>query len=664
MNISDIRKKLNSPRICAACGALSFIFFCISQMMGPAVETTKWVTLLRAAVITLSVLFYLMMNDAASSHKGYRRQLSWINVIVLVFLVIYIAAAGPTAVYIRYLSQLYLIAAWLVASAIVLVRSRGELASSISRLKDKDTIFYMGVAAAFSAVIIILSYGTDGPHFVWDANSMYNELENFGIVDVFNVRSLFVFTHIDVSYFLPLLLFSQLFGSMRAAFFVYNALCIIAVSYGTVFLLVRVLGGRRRAFITASAAACVFSPYVCGLSTYYSYDYAILCLIPLLLLFAFNEDWVYFIVLALYISLLKETGFVYAGCVFAGVMFAELFIDKKNFKSVVIRVRTAAYVLIIALFLILYKSISSWDENFGEGFTLNPEHILTQLRMYFIFNFEWVISLALIVMLVYHIVKRKSIGRYAAVCICSMLLFLGFNLLYVTYENPRYMDAFPISMTLLLVMLLSGIGLGVAADTAIVSALAALMLASSFMSFDPVTPLLFYTEDTGSAKLYASDFPDEAGGDQSVYNRQYYGLDIVFDKALAVAVDEGDELIAVSTGDYRSTWMIDGGHYSYKDYDERRYFTEFWDNERRSREPAYDYEFTTDDVHTVMEIRYIYPDDDIKEALSAKDSFIYIYLPTLNGGREDAVRDMAEVTEEGSFTSHGWILSYIRGKVL
>ncbi|MCR5302445.1 MAG: hypothetical protein K6E49_08410 [Lachnospiraceae bacterium] len=638
----------------------SFIAFTVSQFITPAVETTKWIILVRAALIAVSVLSYLLAVHFAESSEPYNRQLSWMSAVIALFSILYCAAAMPSALYIRYYSQIFLMAAWLFASLFAAVRNRKVLAASLSSLTG-DTRFYIGVAFCFSLILTVLSYGTDGPHFVWDANSMYNELENFGIVDVFNLRALFVFTHIDISYFLPLLLLTKLTGSMRAAFFTYNMLCIIGASFGIVFLLRKTLPGRGRLFTVAASAACLFSPYICGLSTYYSYDYAICCLIPLLLLFAFNEDWIYFISLALYISFLKETGFIYAGSVFGAVMIAELLCDRRPLSKVVIRFRTVAYMMIVVLFVILYKSISSWDENFGEGFTYKTEHILTQLRMYFIFNFEWVVSCAIIIMLVIYALQKKSIGRYAAVYAVSSAVFLAFNLVYVTYENPRYMDAFPICMMLLFVTLLAGSDISEGLKTCIASCLALLMGAASFFSFDPITPLFFYTADTGRAKLYASDAADQAGGDQSVYNRQYYGLDIVFDRALSVGIDNGDELIAVSTGDFRNTWAVDGGHYSYKDTDERRYFTEFWDNLRQRREPAYDYEFINDDIHTVMDIRYIYPDDDINEALSAKDSFIYIYLPSFNSGREEAVRAGFTVTEEGTFTSHGWVMSYIRG---
>ncbi len=58
--------------------------------------------------------------------------------------------------------------------------------------------------------------------------------------------------------------------------------------------------------------------------------------------------------------------------------------------------------------------------------------------------------------------------------------------------------------------------------------------------------------------LYAASDQSIYGGDQFVYNRQYYGQEIAFDQALKKAIDSNDELIAISTGNCRMIWGIDG----------------------------------------------------------------------------------------------------------
>ena len=223
------------------------------------------------------------------------------------------------------------------------------------------------------------------------------------------------------------------------------------------------------------------------------------------------------------------------------------------------------------------------------------------------------------------------------------------------------MDAHPLCMLLILITLLSLISNPVVRMVSTVG-ITILMGFASFLSFDPVTAKVFFAADIGNGTIYASDSYSDFGGDMSVYNRVYYGQDIVFDKALGKGVEAGDELFAVSTGRSRTTWGIDGGHYSFCDYDEKRVFTEFWDLKKNVREPAYDYDFYDDPWYKQLDLHYIYPEDDIIGVLGEKKSFIYIYMPSQNDGREDIIRRKYDIIEEGSYSSHGWIMSYIRGR--
>ncbi len=553
---------------------------------------------------------------------------------------------------------------WIVVILLIFWNSRSVLLRSLDGLGKADTKFYLITSAVIAIILIILSYDVGGPHFVWDSRSFYDWLSALEKTDIFDFGRFFLFSHVDLTYFFSLFLLWQLTEDLAIGYFVYGAICLLVVAFSTVFILKKTVSHRGKAFVLLASVACLFSPYVCGMSTYVTYDFAICCFIPLLILFAINEDWLYFILTAFYVSQLKETGLIFVGAVCIGIIIMELACDKASFLKTVFRKRTFAMLMVAVNFVLFYIVYSDWwktsAEN-GGGFGISIEHIKTILKMFIILNFEWAVILATVVLLFIAIVKTRNINKYVIIYASTAVFPLLFYMLYITGTYPRYTDAFPVCILLIFVTALASLKVSDVVWYGSVVLLSVLMITSSFFSFDPLSERLLISEDVGDSTIYFSSFGFDFGGDPCVYNRHYYGMDIVFDKALKKAMDSNVDLIAVSNGNNRSTWAIDGGMYAYNESMEKRIFTEFWNVKKAKRDPIYKWEYFDDPNYIPLDIRYIFPNDDIISSLQTGDSFIYIYMPTQNGDREKIVRDAFDISEEGSFTSHGWVLSYIVG---
>lgn len=295
-------------------------------------------------------------------------------------------------------------------------------------------------------------------------------------------------------------------------------------------------------------------------------------------------------------------------------------------------------------------------------FGFDIDHIIRLSKLYFIFNFHWLYILVALVCFIYMIRKKTPIPGIVILCTVPVVFCFVLNCAYITYENPRYLDALPVLILIIDVVMLVNMEIDNKWTYVLISMLFLISFLSSFYSFDPVSDLLFHVSDVGERRLYSATSSDDWGGDESVYNRQYYGLDIVFDRALERAIDAEDDLIAVSTGNNTLNWNMNGGRYSYSEDEGRRYFDDFWDIKSKTRAAGYLYDYWADPTLKPVRIRYVYPGEDVKDALSEGRNFTYIYMPTQNDKREEIVRKEFNILEEGSFSSHGFVLSFIRGK--
>lgn len=662
--LTIMMKKNEKTTVPALFGMVSFVLFIISFFLSINVESSKLITLLRMAITTASAACYYLCYRYSDANCDYKRQISWVNVAVLLYHILYCIGFLKIAFFIRYRSQIYMEAVWILVCIEVLLSSRDVISECFKRMKENDSRFWLLISLCFAIVLIVLSYDVKGPRFVWDARSFYDRMAQLETSDVFDISKFFLFSHVDVSYFYSIFLLARICGSLSHGYWLYNAICLLTASFGVVNVLKKTIDGKSRIFVILASSACLLSPYVCGISTHYTYDFAICCLSPLLIKFAIDEDWIYFVVLSAYISLLKETGIVFVGSVCIGIVLSEMICEKKPVKKVIFRIRTVGAASVCLMFIAIYRIYSEWESAYQVGgFGFDKEHMRTVIKMIGVLNFEWIVVLFVLFMVIVCLAKGIGINRYVVVYLTSSVILLVFYILYVTNEYPRYTESFPVYMMLAFVTLLAGMGIKECIQTGVMAGMSLLMLSSSFFSFDPISGRLFATADTGKGMVYFSRQNFDFGGDPCVYNRQYYGHEIVYEKCLKIALDSEDELIAVSTGNNHNTWAVDGGFYAYDETIDKRYFTEFWNEAEGLRDPAYDFDFFSDPGYREINIRFIYPIDDTVTALKEGKSFTYIYIPTQNGGREDMVRDNYDVIEEGSFSSHGWIMSYIRGKI-
>lgn len=324
-------------------------------------------------------------------------------------------------------------------------------------------------------------------------------------------------------------------------------------------------------------------------------------------------------------------------------------------------------IMIGLVFAVLYLFVGNYmNTNPGESYGFSIAHILLITGIFCVLNFAWILTILAVSLIIYITVRHKDekeenirIRRSVLICAIPCIVFLAFNWIVETFHNARYTDFFFPSILILAVMFILLAGKNKSIKCVCLGSIGVIMKLQSLLTIDPVSRMLFDKIDVGETKLLSTSCTSEVC-DNIIYNRQYYGYYIAMSKALSVAMDNMEDTIAISTGDFGRVWEVSGKWDS--DYEDGVYeFDEYWDNEKNMRAPGFSTEYDSDPRYTCIKVKYIFPEQEAVSELAGKRSFIYIYIQSLNGGREENVRASFRITDEGTFIYRGWKVSYIRG---
>ncbi|MBR4575065.1 MAG: hypothetical protein IKO16_09155 [Lachnospiraceae bacterium] len=628
------------------------------------VTEDSWpVMLAKAVAFTLSGLCYFVCFVKESGDR-YGEELVVINIVTLVFHLILFVTTFRFVFGVKYYSEMVGLLVWTIVPLAVFARSlrrqRSDYKLIANKLYEKRAVVIGALITA--AVVIAISYDTNGPHFVWDSNLAYNHvLRDIKLKSLFEIRDMLFCEHIAFSYFYPVSILTFITGSVDLGMIFFNNLCVLAAALGFALLFSHLFSDRKNSEIIAAVAACMLSPYIFGMASSCMYDYAALCITPLVIYTACSRKWLLFFMVGLFACFIKEPSIIFFASACLVILIWELAAEHKKVSDIISSCKYWYMALIGLVFVAVYFVIGNYGSSTGETFGFEISHIFKTFKVFSILNFSWMLSLLSVICILY-LIRHKAdvrIKRCAYLCAVSGGIFLVSNCLILAPYNPRYIDYFYPCLLILTVILIMVTDIKGPVRITAFSALAVLFVLASFFSIDPVSNLVFYTVDTGDGKVY-SPMSDVYFCDPSVYSRQYYGFDLAMNEVLEHVIDKKDAVLAISTGPESGNWEI-SGKWTY-DYENGQYvFEEFWDNVKKIRSPGISPDYYSDPRYTPMEVKYIFSAQSAKEELENSGTFAYIYMPSVNGGRENEVRSAFAVTEEGSCAVRGWEIAYIRG---
>ena len=596
--------------------------------------------------------------------KSLKKQIIVINMAIFAVHFILGLASFKTVIYIRYFSAIAQILIWTVTPAALLVRSFLKDRTSWTSLADSLRLYraILTGAGLIAAVEIFLSYDAEGPVFLWSSNLAYNFiLRNVKLLNLFEPRKMVFSDHIAFSFFYPVSILSELFGSIDIGYYVYDMLFVVIASVGFALLFRALFPGKKDSVIIFATAVCMMAPFVTLPQTIQMYDYIALCTAPILLWTIVEDKKALFLAVGAFTSFIKEPGVMYFASLCAVSLFWELFHEKKRIRSLLFEPLYYFEILIGIIFSVVYLSIGNYGSKQISGLGFDVSHIIDILKVFCVLNYNWVLAALSLSVVLYTAFSKgvdKKIKRTVLLISIPAVVYLLLNTLVQDGVAPRYTDFFYPSLLILSVTFIMIIPKKEKLSLLYLGALAALFLLADLTSVDPVSDRLLYKVDVGETKLYSASASDFYA-DSSVYNRQCYGFDLAMNKVFEKALENSDDILAVSTGGDRSSWQISGKWDIGDMYNDCE---EYWDTERHMRAPGFITEFRDDPKYRTMVVKYIYDQNDTAAELKKGKTFTYIYMPSFNCGKEDIVRSNFDIIEEGDFTARGWTVAYLRGR--
>lgn len=647
---------------------LSCCLYLFSYLIGYEAQSSNHLLILVkiGLIIASGVLF--LFSCTSQADKQFKASYSVLSAAILLWQIILIVAVGKTIIYIRDYPAMINSIVWIPCSLISLLRYRRSMTSYFQSLfKDKDSIVLIVASSVLAAIVVVLSLEPEGVRFSWDCNPFYDYIRHLEFDSLFDAKQLMFSGHLSNVYVYIIVLLKLLFKDVRIAFLTVNSLCIVIASFSSVFLLRSLVPGKRPMIYVFAASVFILSPWVCGMSTYHLYDYYIWCLFPLLVLYYIRQNTTGMFISGILITFSKSPGLVVFGSLCVSILIVDS-VRRRKIKAIITDIKYWCYLSISVIwgtaYILNHKSSYSDDAVFG----FDPDHVLHLAKMYVTANFLWIFFiLTLILMIRLFILKQPDLPERSRSVIITLVIsdvvFFVFNAVCVTFRNPRYMDShIPVLYICGIVMLLC-ISNRIRSLAAIICT-AVISLAGSFLTFDPVSLSLYNTMNVGDHNVIDYEMNSNPSlGESIICNREYYSYEILLNHTLSYTLENAspDDTILISLGNDLITWGFSAGRYSYGINDGREDFDLFYDRTTNGLANGYDYEYFDSADMIPFCVRFVFPQKSVSETIpSHKGDVFYIYMPTLNAGKENEILKKYDVKSENEFTFRGWKMNCIR----
>ncbi len=497
-------------------------------------------------------------------------------------------------------------------------------------------------------IVLILSLDSNMYQFKWDGLLYYKAVKE---ATLSSISSVALYGHIAMSSGGIYKLFASLAGDVCIGMLIAN-LVILELAICSFYGIVKCVIPNKKDWEYALATACfAFSPFLLGMSDYFSTDWFSVCTIVILLYFVINRKWIWTVIAGCIFCMTKEPALIAYTGLCLGLLVVDLFEAgsiKRWFQRIIKCTHYYFMLIPYILWFLTYKILGQWNAGNG-GFAFDPAYMVEKLKVFFLFNFNWIITLIITICVIAVFVRGmiKENMSWLIPLVCSNVCLLIFNLAFSTANHVRYIDSF-ISVNILLAILLlmkvinnSKIRLAIMATWSLVS------LCSCYLSFDPVTKALFDSKTVGGQILFSTD--NLYYGDSSIYNKQLLWMERPLAQAISDSMKENTAIVLAIAD--RSIYSFDGiSDYSsmskdiYKD-------TQYWDVDKQCRVPS-----VSEHVDKAKEFTlYQVADGTCVDSIDCENQAIsVIYIKGINDYK---LSDDYEVVGTNDYVYRGWIIS-------
>lgn len=397
---------------------------------------------------------------------------------------------------------------------------------------------------------------------------------------------------------------------------------------------------RKNIELIGLTAVYAFSPFVFGLSNYYFYDQWCIYLMPILVYTYLYDKMLLHFFFASVVCFSKEP----AVLAYAGFCAGMVLSDCVNGRFLTNIRRYFGMALVGVSWFAVYMSFPKWGGDVDSGYAFDFEYALSKFKTFYVLNFNWLFLLIAIITIIVLIRKKSALLlRITVPLLISDLLFVAFNVVFKTVNHARYIDT---HLGCLYLIALLGLGLIGSAKRRNISAvfLSLVLLASNWVTFDPLTLASFTKYDMGNGTLINTGVSKPIN-DNCVYNRQYLGFDRAINLALSDVLEEG-KMIYFPCAYENESWNFEGTNYFMRPEDTE---TEWWIKNGQARTSL-----NFDDGEP-FSLKSVSRADQIDEA-----GGYYFCIPCLGQEILDQLRAEGRAREEQQYSSGSFTVTRVQ----
>jgi len=433
---------------------------------------------------------------------------------------------------------------WIFISARnIYIYSKGKIVAGFIKSKFLTNRWLL----CLCILIVVLSFDSNMFQLKWDGLLYYLAVD---AANLSSLSSMALYGHLSLTPGFIYRLCAVLLGNVNKGMQLAN---IVVLLVGTVsfYKAIKVIVPNKKEYVYALATGCfAFSPYLLGMVNYYSTDWFCVCLMPVLIYSIVTRRYIEMIPVACLFCFTKEPAVIAYGMMCLGLVLTEA-IDYKGkllnkLEYIVSRIHYYYMLIPLILWVVAYKSLGEWSAGEG-GFSFDTTYALHKIKTFACFNFNWIFSVLIVLGCIW--VMRTGtfvkIRNWLTPLLFANVGLLAFNCLYVTVNHVRYIDSFiSISIFIAVALVLLAVDDEHKVCSNIVLVILALTeIAACYISFDPISNILFSSERFGSSRVYSTG--DIFLGDASVYNKQMLWMEHAINDALLDAIEEGDDIVFI-----------------------------------------------------------------------------------------------------------------------
>ena len=497
-------------------------------------------------------------------------------------------------------------------------------------------------------IVLLLSLDSNMYQFKWDGLLYYKAVKE---AHLDSISSVALYGHIAMSSGGIYRFFASLAGDVCYGMIMAN-IVILELAVCAFYGIIRYLFPDRNGVECTLATSCfAFSPFLLGMVNYFSTDWFSVCIAVILAYFVIKKEWIWGVVCGCIFCMTKEPALIAYTGLCGGLLLTDMVSENGVIKGLSKSLKTVHYYFMLIpylLWILAYKILGQWSAG-GGGFGVDLQYMLNKLKVFLVFDFNWMIVLGIAISCII-IIRNKMIGgctEWLLPLICSNLCLLIFNLLFITVNHARYIDSFISIGLLLLLLLMMAVISKHQLRCVLFVVISVVSVVACYISIDPISALAFKSSDVGKVTLLSTGrLPF---GDSAIYNKQILWMEKPLAEAIGDSIQEDTEIVIPVT--YGSIYAYDGMSEKISMTETVDKDIQYWDEARKSRVP-----FVSEHIDDSRPFVIYHVADGISvDEIDCENNHIsVIYIKGIN---EYKISDDYELVESKDYSYRGWIIT-------